>query len=171
LNKSFGFYGMVYVGYAVLIIAISIAAIFTFEAIAPDLAASLFTSGTGSSVGFVLVILPPLMVAQRFYTLEQRRTTRREGWILAVLFTGLAFVVGAAFAVRGALFDPASAESLRELGAIFREDMSFTVIFVSVFALFILLINKLFIWAGIRGEIKKAEREAIKAGRDTARNG
>ena len=161
MTKSIGFYSFRYGLYYVLVIAAIFAAIYALKTFAPDLAASLHGGGS-SGVGAVSIILPPMMVAQAFYRHESRAMTRGEGWSMAVIFTILAFVLTAGMMYAGTLIQPLSTYELSELQYLLNEERNMLLIVVAVGAVFLLLTNRLMLWAGVRGELKKAEKIAAR---------
>lgn len=161
--KSFGYYCARYVGFAVMITVAMVAIVYGMYAVIPDVATRLFEGGGGSGVGVVTVILPAMMVAQVFYKHEQRRMSRGEGWSMAVVFTVLAFAVSAAFFAASLQFAPLTGEEGESLSALWNDESSLLFTIGGVFAMFLVLINRLMLWSGVRGEMKKAERAAGKS--------
>lgn len=161
--KSFGFYCLRYVGFLVLALILVAAAVYGLHAIAPDLAADLFDGNT--SMGIVSAIIPTMLVAQQFYKYEQRRMTAGEGWSMAVVFAILAFLVSGVVIWVGFRLALLSDAELRDVSMLWNGERQILLTVFAIFAVFLVLINKLMLWSGVRGAIKGAERLAAKSAR------
>jgi hypothetical protein len=60
---------------------------------------------------------------------------------------------------------PLSPAEVTELKSLFGEGLNILVTVGAVFGVFLILINRLMLWSGLRGEAKKAERLAAKQAR------
>lgn len=165
MNKSFGFYCGRFVLFSVLTYAFIFAAAFAAYAFAPDLAAGIFEGGGSSGVGVVTVIVPAMLVAQRFYANESRPMTRPEGWGMAFVFTILAFVISGLVAFASFEFVGLNAAEKAELTSFLADEAQLIMIVGAIIFVMYFLAVRLMLWSGIRGEIKKAERLAAKAAR------
>ncbi|MBU2994549.1 ABZJ_00895 family protein [Octadecabacter sp. 1_MG-2023] len=165
MTKSFGFYCTRFVIYSVAVILMSVAIIWGAYAFAPDLAATFFQGGSGTGMGIVTVLLPAMLVAQQFYKHEQRRMTSGEGWSMAFVFTVLTFAVSAAMIWVGTLIVPLTDVERGTMADMWNNDSQLLMMIAGGFAVFLILVIKLMLWSGVRGEIKKAERLAAKAAR------
>ncbi|MCF2905138.1 ABZJ_00895 family protein [Octadecabacter sp. CECT 8868] len=165
MTKSFGFYCTRFVIYNIAVILAIVAIIWAAHTFMLDLAARYFQGGSGSGMGVVSVIVPAMLVAQQFYKHEQRRMTAGEGWFMAVVFTLLTFAVSAVMIGVGTLIVPLTDGERGAMADMWNNDSQLLMMIAGGFAVFLILVIKLMLWSGVRGEIKKAERLAAKAAR------
>jgi len=155
--KKFSFhYVMRHVG-TLLVTCLAIFALFyAIGTFAPDLLTSI---PPGSEVGLIVVLLflPPMMTARAFYKHELRPMRSGEGWLLAIACTLGGFLALAMLVVGAntALYGTAAGQG--EVGALLN-DVTGLVIFAAILCVVVLLINRLFFWATIKGEMKKAAK-------------
>ncbi|SMX44350.1 ABZJ_00895 family protein [Octadecabacter ascidiaceicola] len=165
MNKSLGFYSLRYAMYYVIVVVAVFVIAFCLYRFLPDIAESIFSGGGGTGVSVVSVILPPMLVAQLFYKHEVRRMTGGEGWMLAFVFTVLAFVLSAATLWIGIILQPLAEYEAAGLLSLWNEERDILLIVAAVTAVVLILINKLMLWSGVRGSIKQEERLAAKQAR------
>lgn len=164
MNKSVGFYSLRFAIFFVLAVVMVYAIISAMYAFLPAVAEQFLSSGsTGASV--VTVIMPPMMVAQTFYKHESRVMTGRESWLLAAIFTALGWVLSAGAVGIILTLQPLNAYEINDLKSLFSDGQSIVMMVIAFFVVFTLMINKLMLWSGCRGEAKKAGRLAAKAAR------
>jgi uncharacterized protein YacL len=158
MTKSYAFYCLRYAGLSALIMVMVAALTWAMYAFAPELAARIFDGGGSSGAGVVSVILPTLLVAQVFYRHERRPMAALEGWLPAIAFTVLAFVVSGVLAALSLVILPLSPMEQAELSGLWNDEKS---ILLNVGAVLV-VINNVMLWSGIRGGIKKADRLAAR---------
>ncbi|MEX3016745.1 ABZJ_00895 family protein [Gymnodinialimonas hymeniacidonis] len=122
---------------------------------APDIAMTLSSGPFAIGIFVGVMIFPPLQLAQIFYRHEQRHMTGGEGWGLAVI-GALLFVAVMCGVVYLRLWQnpTALADLQREIGG----DFIIAFLPLGVLVVFLMLVYRLFFWAAIRGQIKRAER-------------
>ena len=166
MNKSFGYYCIQFTLMSFLTLATVAVLSFAAYAIVPDLAALVLEGGGSSGLGVASAMIPAILLAGKFYRFETRRMTRGEGWSMAFVFTFLAFVVSGVFVFAGLQFAPLAPDDVAVLRDIWQNESTLiSIIFAVVFLLYILLM-RLALWSGIRGEIKKSARLAAKQARN-----
>ncbi|MCW1950789.1 MAG: ABZJ_00895 family protein [Octadecabacter sp.] len=119
-----------------------------------------FFSGGNSGMGIFAAIMPTLLVAQAFYKHEGRQTTRGD-----IDFAILALVLSAVAIWISLTLQPLAPVEVAELKSLFSEGLNIMMTVVAVFALCLILITRLMLWSGLRGEHKKADRLAAKQAR------
>ncbi len=164
MNKSISYYSaryaFLYIIAAVVLYAVT-AGLYKF---APDIAETVF-SGGNSWMGIFAAIMPTLLVAQAFYKHEGRQTTRGEGWLMALIFAILALVLSGVAVWISLTLQPLSPAEATELKSLFGEGRNILITVGAVFGVFLILINRLMLWSGLRGEAKRTERLAAKKAR------
>lgn len=162
MNRSFGYYCLRYFGFSLLITLVIAVLVYATYALAPDLAATLFEGRMG--LGVVSVIVPAMMVAQVFYRKEARKMTSRESWLMAFAFAVLAFAVNLTLVWGSWQFVPLSVSETNDLSQLWANGRDILLIIAAIFAVVLVLLNKLMFWSAFRGEIKAAERKAARKG-------
>lgn len=164
MRRSMGYYALLFGGALILTIVGLIALVIGLTLTAPGLARFLTDGGGSSGVTVVTLLLPAMLTAQAFWKTEGRAMTRGEGWGLAticaaisVALSGAAFVLGARVA--------ASAGQGGQILDMLADAPGIVAVVLGLAFLVVLLVNKLFFWSTIRGEIKRAERAARRAER------
>ena len=160
MNKPVSFYALRYAIYYIAIIAAAMAVLFAASVFEP--LARLIAGGGWNGLGIVTMIVPPMLVAQQFYKHEQRKMRAREGWLMALVFTAIAFLLSLVSLWIGVAQTMPIRQFTRELSQLFNELGNNLLVVAGLGLAFVLLNNKLMLWAGIRGEIKKANRVAGK---------
>ena len=153
--------------YYVAIFAVATAMLFAAYEFAPAFAERVLSGGGRSGASVVVMIMPPLLVAQAFYKHEQRRMRASEGWTLALIFAVISFALSAAALWAGLASTQTTQEFSRDVSALWGQESRIMMGAFAALAVFLVLTNKLMLWSGIRGEIKKAERLAAKAAKKT----
>ncbi|NSX55917.1 ABZJ_00895 family protein [Parasulfitobacter algicola] len=147
-------YSMTFAFYYTVAIVVLSAALFALQEFAPDLAASPMFLGALMGGSIAVLVIPVATVAKSFVTHEKRKTTFGEGWSLSIMFTIIAFVITIVFSVVAniAIYGNASgAADTNDLMA----DPAGLAIFGGVVFVVILLLYRMFLWAAIKGEMKK----------------
>ncbi len=155
MQKSFGYYVMRFALTVVGLFAFLWAASNLLAQFAPDLAMTLSNGPFAMGVFIAIMIFPPLQLAQTFFRHEQRHMSGGEGWGLAVIGALLLVVVMSSVVyLRLSQNQAALADLQREIGG----DVVIAILPLALLAVFLMLVYRLFFWAAIRGQIKRAER-------------
>lgn len=164
MNKSVSYYSARYAFLYVIVAVVLYAVTAGLYKFAPEIAKTVF-SGGNSWMGIFAAIMPTLLVAQAFYKHEGRQTTRAEGWLMALIFAILALVLSAVAVWINLTLQPLAPAEVAELKSLIGEDSGILIAVGAGFAVFLMLMNRLMLWSGLRGEFKKADRLAAKQAR------
>ena len=155
MKKSLGYYiGYFAVCYALSLIALVAIAAAMFRLV-PQVAFFLF--GGSASIGIIvaLLITAPMLLAGKFYRCEDRGFRPGEGWILALTGAGVIISMTIAATVVANLIAFGTAAGRSDLGAL-AQDPATTVMFAAIVCVVITLTTRLFMWLGMRNEVKRA---------------
>lgn len=152
MNKSFKYYLFLLIAYLIGTIVGTVAvlyALYTYVPNMPEIPSAVVT--------VIVLMMPALMVAQSFWKNEQRKMTRGEGWGLA---TGGAVVNTAVFL--GTLYAIKTMSAHNQMVQQVFEDLwsnklAMLTLTLTIFVIAALVI-RLFLYSGIRGQIKAQER-------------
>ncbi|WP_341863667.1 ABZJ_00895 family protein [Gymnodinialimonas sp. 57CJ19] len=124
---------------------------------APNLAETLMTGPAMIGASTSIFVVPPFQVGQSFFRHEGRAMSGGEGWGLAaicsVIFTG-AVVAGAYLGLSR------NTEAWDRLLAENGDDLLLALVPMVGLAVVLMLLFKLFFWAAIRGQLKRAATAA-----------
>ncbi|MEJ6393626.1 ABZJ_00895 family protein [Gymnodinialimonas sp. 2305UL16-5] len=157
MNRSLAYYVLRFalsvIGVTAMIWGVSV----LLAQFAPEIAQMVFGGPAAIGIGVAIMIFPPLQLARVFYANEERRMGRGEGWSLAFICATLFTLVltGLTFA---ALSQRAGA--LAEMQQVIGSDLAIAMLPLAILAVILTLIYRLFFWATIRGEVRRAERRA-----------
>lgn len=124
---------------------------------APDLAETLLTGPAMFGASTSIFIVPPFQVGQSFFRHEGRTMSSGEGWGLAaicsLIFTGV-LTAGAYLSLSR------NTEAWDRLLAENGDDLLLALVPLVGLAVVLMLLFKLFFWAAIRGQMKRAAQSA-----------
>lgn len=156
MEKSFGYYVVRFTISLIGVFGFIYGVTFLMARFAPDLAETILTGPAAFAAGFAVFILPPLQTGQSFFQHEARPMRRGEGWglaaICALIFT--AAIMGVTYL--SIANDPQRAA---ELATALDDGVVVALIPMVLFAVLMMLIFRLFFWASIRGQMKRAARQ------------
>jgi len=109
------------------------------------------------------VILPTMLIAQRFYKHEARTMGGAEGWGFAILFTVLAILISVALVFAYVKLAPGGDLVVADLKSIYQSNPGLVSKIFGGFSLFYLVMVRVMLWTGVRGAIKQEAKLAAKA--------
>ena len=155
MKKSLGYY----IGYFAICYAFSLIAVIALAAamfrFAPGVAYYLF--GGSASIGIVvaLLIAAPMLLAGKFFRTEARGFGLGEGWKLALIGAGVIISMTVAAMVVANLIAFGTLAGRSDWRAL-AQDPATTALFVAIVYVVITLTTRLFMWLGMRNEVKRA---------------
>lgn len=155
MKKSLGYY----IGYFAICYALSLIAVIAIAAamfrFAPNVAFYLF--GGSASVGVIvaLLITAPMLLAGKFFRIEERGFRLGEGWLLALAGAGVIISMTVAATAAANLIAFGTPTGRSNFGALMQEPAA-TVLFIAAASAVITLTTRLFMWLGMRNEVKRA---------------
>jgi hypothetical protein len=157
MNGSILSYSLKFSVYTVLAFAVVAAGLYLINQYAPGLLQGGMDSGAmiGALVGLVMV--PVLSVAKAFHASEGRHVTGTEGIVMSVIFALSTLLI---VAVATVIMNQLMTGSLVGYGNLddLTADPAALGILVGGAFVTLVLVYRLFLWAGIRGEMVRASR-------------
>jgi hypothetical protein len=157
MNGSVLSYALKFSVNTVLAFAVVMGGLYLVDRFAP----ALFEGGmvAGAAIGALmgLVLLPILAVAKAFYQAENRHVTGMEGLKMSVLFAALTLVILAVGSVILNQLMTGRPTGLADTAELTRDPAALAALIGGAFVA-LALVYRLFLWAGIRGEIVRAAK-------------
>ena len=140
--------------YLVTLFAV-IAVVAMLSQFAPRAAFFIFGGSASIGVSVAMLLVAPMILAGKFYRTEGRAFTRKEAWALAALGTVVivTLTVGVTFAMNLVAFGTLSG---RGSFARMAQDPLGVAVVVLVVLVVLTLMTRLFLWLGMRNEVKRA---------------
>ncbi|MGL4235792.1 hypothetical protein [Tabrizicola sp.] len=157
MNGSILSYSLKFAANTVVVFAVIVGALYLIDRFAPGLLQGGLVAGAvvGALIGLVLV--PVVSVAKAFYLAEKRHVGGMEGIVMSIIFAVLTLVIvaaGAAVANRLMTGNPLGVANLTDLTA---DPGALAALGGGAFVALV-VVYRLFLWAGIRGEMVRAAK-------------
>jgi|GEM_PF-5382378 len=163
MNKSFVHYSLLYVGCYLATLVIGVALVFSLTVFAPTFAAGVLDNGGGQAVTIATIAVPPMLVGHWFYRHEGRGMYAGEGWLMAILFMLLGLAVSFALV---SIYFAFVGLSFFELFPFLRGETKLLVSLLGFYAIIIMLLNRLGLWASIRSAMRRSKAAVAKTDRE-----